>query len=231
LRRFQTSARAQPDWVSLGEASHLLGVSPGTVRRWSDAGRLQVFTTPGGHRRFHRPTLERLLPSGHAPRSSLLRSGMTPARLARAYRHELGAASRQLSWIGTLTEEQRDWFRVHGRRMAELLLSHLDAPDEIAASHSLREVTAEAAAYGRIAAELGLSLGHAVEGILEFRRPFLHELGLVARRRGFDATETTELMEKAERAMDRVLVAAITAQSVARVGGRSWSAKINGGSA
>jgi excisionase family DNA binding protein len=203
--------------VSLGVASHLLGVSPGTVRRWSDAGRIQVFTTPGGHRRFHRPTLERLLPAGRAPRSSV-RSGMTPARLARAYRHELGAASRQLAWIGTLNAEQRDWFRVHGRRMAELLLANLDATDEVAAAHSLREVSAEAAAYGRVAADLGLSLGHAVEGILEFRRPFLHELGLVARRRGFDATETTELIEKAERAMDHLLLAAITAQNVARVG-------------
>jgi excisionase family DNA binding protein len=217
--------------VSLGEASHLLGVSPGTVRRWSDAGRLQVFTTPGGHRRFHRPTLERLLPAGRAPRSSLVRSGMTPARLARAYRHELGAASRHLAWIGTLTDEQRDWFRVHGRRMAELLLAHLDAPHEAAAGDSLQEVTAEAAAYGRVAAELGLSLGHAVEGILEFRRPFLHELGLVARRRGFDATETTELIEKAERAMDHLLVAAITAQSAARAEAGPRTATLGGGNA
>jgi hypothetical protein len=102
--------------------------------------------------------------------------------------------------------------------MGELLLAHLDASDEIAADDSLRDVTSEAAAYGRIAAELGLSLGHSVEGILEFRRPFLHELGLVARRRGFDATETTDLMERAERAMDSLLLAAITAQSGARVG-------------
>lgn len=217
--------------MSLGEASHLLGVSPGTVRRWSDAGRLQVFTTPGGHRRFHRPTLERLLPAGRAPRSSLVRSGMTPARLTRAYRHELGAASRQLAWIGALTDEQRDWFRVHGRKMAELLLAHLDARDEVSAAESLREVTDEAAAYGRMSAELGLSLGHAVEGILEFRRPFLHELGLVARRRGFDATETTEIIEKAERAMDRVLVAAITAQSAARTGTVPRNASLTGGDA
>lgn len=187
--------------------------------------------TPGGHRRFHRPTLERLLPAGRAPRSSLARSGMTPARVARAYRHELGAASRQLAWIGTLTDEQRDWFRVHGRRMAELLLAHLDAPDVSTAGHSLEEVTAEAAAYGRMSADLGISLGHAVEGILEFRRPFLHELGLVARRRGFDATETTEIIEKAERAMDRLLVAAITAQSAARTANGPRNATRSGGDA
>jgi excisionase family DNA binding protein len=201
----------------MGEASHLLGVSPGTVRRWSDAGSLAVFTTPGGHRRFHRQTLERLLPARHAARRTLLGSGLTTARVARAYRSELGSTSRRLPWIGGLTDEQRDWFRIHGRRLAALLLAHLDALDEIAAGHSLHEVTAEAAAYGRVAAELGLSLGQAVEGILEFRRPFLHELGLVARRRDFDTADTTEILEKAERAMDSLLVAAITAQSVGRV--------------
>jgi hypothetical protein len=115
--------------------------------------------------------------------------------------------------------------------MAELLLVHLDAPDAVAVDDSLREVTAEAAAYGRVAAELGLSLGQAVEGILEFRRPFLHELGLVARRRGFDATETTELIEKAERAMDHLLVAAITAQSAARAGAGARDATLGGGDA
>ena len=53
------------DWLGLSEASRLLGVSPATLRRWSDAGRLRVFTTPGGHRRFSRATLERLLPADY----------------------------------------------------------------------------------------------------------------------------------------------------------------------
>ena len=157
---------------------------------------------------------------------------MTPARLARAYRHELGAASRQLAWIGSLTDEQRDWFRVHGRRMARSCSSRTSTRrTRSPPTTAFGEVTAEAAAYGRIAAELGLSLGHAVEGILEFRRPFLHELGLVARRRGFDAAETTGAIEKAERAMDSLLVAAITAQSVARVAEASGHATLTAGSA
>jgi excisionase family DNA binding protein len=210
---------AQRDWVSLGEASRLLGVSAGTVRRWSDTGRLQVFTTPGGHRRFHRPTLEGLLPTERAPRTPLSRSGLTQARLARAYRQEAGAASRQLGWLGDLTDEQRGWFRVHGRRISELLLGHLDATDPTIAGQALGEATAEAAAYGRMAAGLGLSLSQSVEGFLQFRRPFLHELSMVARRRGFDATQTTELIEMAERAMDDLLVASMATQNDAREAG------------
>ena len=34
----------------MGEAAQLLGVSPDTVRRWADAGRLSTERTRGGHR-------------------------------------------------------------------------------------------------------------------------------------------------------------------------------------
>ena len=34
----------------MGEAAQLLGVSPATVRRWADAGRLSTERTGGGHR-------------------------------------------------------------------------------------------------------------------------------------------------------------------------------------
>ena len=34
----------------VGEAAQLLGVSPDTVRRWADAGRLSTERTGGGHR-------------------------------------------------------------------------------------------------------------------------------------------------------------------------------------
>ena len=52
-------------WLALGAASRLLGVAPDTLRRWSDSGRVESFTTPGGHRRFLRSSLETLI---NAPR-------------------------------------------------------------------------------------------------------------------------------------------------------------------
>lgn len=205
------------DWVSLGEASRLLGVAPGTLRRWSDSGELPAFTTPGGHRRYRRSSLERLLPRERQARPSLARSGMTASRLSRVYRAEGRSSSRQLSWVTALTGEQRAWFRDHGRRLADALVTHLDTDDDELAQLSLATATAEAAEYGRKSAEMGVSLAQTVEGFLRFRLPFLHQLALVARRRGFDATATAELMEDAERLMDRLLVAAMNGHSVQRV--------------
>ena len=43
--------------LSTSEAAQHLGVSLSTVRRWSDAGHLRGYRTPGGQRRF---TVEQL---------------------------------------------------------------------------------------------------------------------------------------------------------------------------
>ena len=204
------------EWVGLGEASRLLGVAPGTLRRWSDNGRVHVFTTPGGHRRFRRSALLRLVPDDPPDRPSLVTSGVTPSRLARAYRAEARSAALHMPWLIALDDAQRSWFREHGRELAALLVRYLDAGDPDEGSEQLRAATAEAAAYGRMASGLGVSLGEAVEGFLQFRRPFLHELSAVARRRGFDTANTTELIETADLAMDRLLVASMAAHSVHR---------------
>jgi excisionase family DNA binding protein len=45
-------------WVSLGEAARLIGVSEPTLRKWTDSGRIAVFRTPGGHRRYLRSEIE-----------------------------------------------------------------------------------------------------------------------------------------------------------------------------
>src|ERR1041385_8102535 len=53
--------RREPDWLTLGEAARALGVAQGTIRKWSDQGRVPAFYTPGGHRRFRRGDLESFL--------------------------------------------------------------------------------------------------------------------------------------------------------------------------
>lgn len=207
-----------PHWLSLGDASRLLGVSTATVRRWSDSGRLRPFTTPGGHRRFSRESLERMLPSDRARRPELgAGDGLTPTRLRRAYRREAMPVARQAAWIATLDGDDRETFRRLGRRLAWELVAHLDAFEDESRQLHLREATALAADYGRLGADLGLAMSDVVEGFLAFRRPFLAEVGAVAARRGFDTAEVTTLFEEAERALDRLLIATMSGHRI-RVG-------------
>ncbi len=113
----------------------------------------------------------------------------------------------------TLSDEQRLLFRERGHLLAASLLQYLDATQPDTAAHHLQEASDSAAEYGTVAAGLGLSLSQTVEGFLRFRAPFHHELAVAARRRGFDTAETTDLLETAERAMDRLLVATMTGHS------------------
>jgi excisionase family DNA binding protein len=52
-----------PLGLSTSQAAQALGVSLGTVRRWSDMGYLQSYRTPGGQRRFSRDQIEKFVGS------------------------------------------------------------------------------------------------------------------------------------------------------------------------
>jgi excisionase family DNA binding protein len=208
-------APSRADWIGLSEASRLLGVSPATVRRWSDAGRLRAFTTPGGHRRFSRTSLQRLLPADRLRRPAIAGAGLTPTRIARSYRRASRAMTTELPWVLTLTDKQRTLFRDRGQILARSLLQHLDADEPETATQHLTSAAVSASEYGNMAAGLGLSLSQTVEGFLRFRAPFHQELAAASRRRGFDPAETTDLLVAAERAMDQLLVATMTGHTLA----------------
>lgn len=49
--------------LSSSDAAEYCGVSPKTIRRWTDDGDLRAFVTPGGHRRYRQADLDALLPA------------------------------------------------------------------------------------------------------------------------------------------------------------------------
>jgi len=55
------SARDGDELLTPAEAGAKLGVTPNTVTRWSRAGKLSAIQTMGGHRRFRRSEIERVL--------------------------------------------------------------------------------------------------------------------------------------------------------------------------
>ena len=196
-------------WLSLGEASRLLGISQGTLRRWADRGQVASFTTPGGHRRFPRAVVQALLPATRVRRPQLSDLGADSERMTGAYRRMLDVAQGgPLAILGAhLPDSERQLFRERGRRMVECLLAHLDADAPAPAMANLHEAAGQAAEYGAHTAKLGASLGEAVETFLRFRAPFIAELATTARKRGLDTREATGLLVDAETAFDKLLIA------------------------
>ncbi len=147
------------EWMSIHEASAMIGVSPATLRRWSDAGDIKAFTTPGGHRRFSRAAVAGMLPADRRGRPNLGQLGETPERMTRIYRRELHRATQWAPWIEAIDDADRQPLRDHGQRIAAALLAFFDATDPEERGAALATAEDSAAVCGRIAGRIGLPVG------------------------------------------------------------------------
>ena len=86
------SSSRDDERIRLGEAAEILGVSPDTVRRWSDDGQLPAERSPGGQRLVRRADVARLL-------SDRRRSGQERPNVAQSARNR---------FAGVLTRIERD---------------------------------------------------------------------------------------------------------------------------
>ena len=199
------SGYESPAWLGLGEASRLLGITPATLRRWADRGEVAAFVTPGGHRRFSRNVIESLLPQRRRARPALRLQGSL-GRVASAYRRARPLPAPGRPWLVALSQAQRDELRGRGHALLEAVLAHLDGSDQGGRDQQAGLLAAE---FGAGAASLGASLGEAVEAFLRFRSSFVDELAAVARRRRLTTQEATGLLVRAEKVLDRLLIALI----------------------
>lgn len=194
-------------WLSVHDACSLLGVSPATLRRWSAAGEVQAFTTPGGHRRYARSTILGLLPDAGRARPSLAELGVTPERMARVLRRRLAPTVGGPEWLAGLDDAALADLRGLGRRIVAALIAAVDAAGPASWERALADGCAAASGYGRAASAAGGQPVDIVRTHLAMRTLVVEELAHVARRHGFDTGESTRLVLDALRAADRLLPA------------------------
>ncbi|HEX2222326.1 MAG TPA: helix-turn-helix domain-containing protein [Candidatus Limnocylindria bacterium] len=214
-RREQPTEEARPDtddpWLPLGAASRLVGVGPDTLRRWADTAKVQSYTTPGGHRRFLRSSLEAMI---NAPR----RHRYDVERLPDATQSMVGELHRRMQrtgyagqpWQARLTAEQRADFRRWGQRTFGLVIEYVAASKRAERDLLLAEAEKMGALYGAEASRAGLSLAEAVEAFLFFRNPVLETIATQLRRRAADVSQVTEAFREANQAIDGVLTALVS---------------------
>jgi excisionase family DNA binding protein len=202
--------------LSLGPASRLLGVDPDTLRRWADEGRIDAFTTAGGHRRFARATVERILEARrHDATIRLASLGATNARLERAYRRDYSSSSDVGDVRAAIPEIDRDAFRDDGRALVAAMLAFLDAPDDAASDASEAAAVKLTEGLSRRLAGAGIPLGDSVSLFVAARRPFLAELGMIARRRSLDPDRLAAIYDRSSSLLDRLLLRLVAAHQEA----------------
>lgn len=158
---------AESTWLSIDAACKVLGVDQSTLRRWSDSGKIPVFRTPGGHRRYNEEDL-RALVRGEPRRRRVSRQVLTSMSMS-AYEHDYIRQAQSRPWYRAYDQRTLDALRPLGRRMLDLTIRYIsgrgERSDLIAES---REIGHE---YGCYSAQVGLSTAEALEAFLFFRTP------------------------------------------------------------
>jgi len=191
------------EWISLQEASALLGVTTSTLRRWGDSGRVPMKRTLGGHRRFLRHEIARLsvapptdmaLAPTHEPRHGW---SFDARELARQEWHTHFAA-------GPLTDRMRGL----GQRLLGLLIQYINRREDD--NRFLVEARAVGVTYGREAREGGVNLHDTVEAFLFFRGAFSRlVMPLPGITQPIDLAATMGLRTRLDYFMDAILLGVI----------------------
>jgi excisionase family DNA binding protein len=155
--------RSHARWLPLGEAARFLGVDATTLRGWADAGDVRFFRTPGGHRRFDREDLDRLLRSTdpRPEKSSSHRPRGEPAGSAREW-----LATH--AWFAAIPESSRARVRGYCAELMQVVGAYL-AGRRARPSHHAAALRA-GASLGREIAGWGLTPGQSTEVFVYFKR-------------------------------------------------------------
>ncbi len=190
--------QADGAWLSIDAACKLLGVDQSTLRRWSDSGKIPVFRTPGGHRRYNEEDL-RALVRGEPRRRRVSRQVLTTMSMS-AYEHDYIRQAQSRPWYRAYDQRTLDELRPLGRRMVDLTIRYISSRGErgdiIAES---REIGHE---YGLCSSRIGLSTSEALEAFLFFRTPvvqavtnYIEDENVPIRRAARITTELTHFLD------------------------------------
>jgi excisionase family DNA binding protein len=200
-------------WLTINEACAFLGVDQSTLRRWSDSGKVPVFRTPGGHRRYAEADLRTLVGDGpqlqERPRVS--RQTITDRSLS-GYEDDYLRVMRERPWFRAYSGASQEEHRRLGRRLVDLAVRYAASPSAAADRPSLLDEAVQIGAhYGRSGAELGLSASEMVEAFIYFRFPVVQAVSALIDEQGLATRRAIRLYAEINQFLDQVLVATVHA--------------------
>lgn len=162
----------EQDWLSLSEASELLGVHPTTLRRWADSDSIPCLRTPGGHRRFRTADLSAWMQGRQtvalvAPSEALVQSAVGYTRQEMAKKR----VSHESWYVAFDREEDRQQMRDTGRRLFGLAIQYMSRVRD--REPVLQEGRRIGEFYGQACARQGVSLVDTVRALFFFRESLL----------------------------------------------------------
>jgi excisionase family DNA binding protein len=200
-------------WLSIREACAFLGVDQSTLRRWTNDGRVPVFKTPGGHRRYSREDLRALVVGNprKTAKSRVSRQELTSRTLS-AYQDDYLKTAREQKWFRAFGATSQEEHRKIGRRLVDLAIRYAATPGHQEERAELLDEGREIGVhYGISSARAGLTTSETIEVFLYFRYPVVKALLDVIEKEGLPARRASRLFIGIDDFIDEVLVAMIRA--------------------
>lgn len=198
----------EKDWLSLTEASELLGVHPTTLRRWADAGSIRCLRTPGGHRRFRTADLAAWVQGKQMmavdPQSkTLLQSAVGFTRQEMASRR----VSHESWYLAFVREEDRQQMRDTGRKLFGLAIHYMSRRHDL--DPILQEGQRIGEFYGQTCARQGVALVDTARALFFFRESLLQAASPGYGRSGEYDAEDARIHGQLRHFLDEVMVACL----------------------
>src|SRR4051794_1279451 len=199
-------------WLSIKDACALLGVDQSTLRRWSDSGKIPVFRTPGGHRRYGESELRAIVGSAgrKQDRTRVSRQALTDRSMS-GFEEGFWQGARARRWFRAFSANKHDELRLLGRRLIDLAVRFASSPESADRSSFLEEGRQIGRQYGLSGARAGLAAVETVEAFLYFRSPVVRSVIGMIEEQGLAAKRAVRVFVDIGQFMDQVLLAMVEA--------------------
>lgn len=210
-------------FVSISEASQLLGVSEAALRQWTDEGRVKAFITPGGHRRYSRAELRKFMSAEHKTLGTKdLAAGLEETA---AIHREIDRVSLAgTTWYNKLNQQAQERLAELGRRMLDVIIRYVTSPSR--KEETINQARAVGKDIGATLAVAGIPLIDSVEAFLLHRDPIMNAVTHLMKKREAVDGRVIQAIPSVAHVMDEALVALVAEHQQHRAGGQ----KPDGGS-
>jgi excisionase family DNA binding protein len=161
----------QRQWLTLKDASDFLGVHFTTLRSWADNGEIQVFRTPGGHRRFSVADLRRFLDERVGRLSTPDNDTVVNAVIQYVQQEMTRLPREEVRWHYPLDDQASSRRRQRGQQLFALALSFVLKP--ALRSRLLEEGRKLGLEYGQEAHASRIALADAGRAVRFFRNQLI----------------------------------------------------------
>jgi excisionase family DNA binding protein len=203
----KTESENEP-WLSIGEACRVLGVSEATLRQWTDGGKIQVFITPGGHRRYDRQKIQEFMLS-HQKTLGIQDLVAKIEGTAEPHR-EIGAAfTSQPDSLASFDADRKQHLAHLGRRILDLIASYVSSREK--RGESIQQARAVGQEFGSTLAAAGLTLTDSIQSFTSHRRPIVEGVMAMMKQREIIAEDILKALPLIDEIMDQTLLSLVEA--------------------